>query len=70
MRHLADPSYTQHFYRCLYFFQVENILMDDNGTYVLCDFGSATAKFWNPKLHSVKDIDEELTRLLLIIWNE
>jgi len=44
--------------------QVENILMDENSTYVLCDFGSATAKFWNPKKHSVKDIDEELSRLL------
>ena len=42
--------------------QVENILMDDDGTYVLCDFGSATAKFWNPKIHSVKEIEEELSR--------
>jgi serine/threonine protein kinase len=41
---------------------VENILMDENGVYVLCDFGSATAKFWNPQKHSVKEIEEELSR--------
>ena len=48
----------------MFIVQVENILMDENGTYVLCDFGSATAKFWNPKKHSVKDIDEELSRFM------
>ena len=42
--------------------QVENILMEDNGTYVLCDFGSATAKNLNPKVHGVQQVEDELKR--------
>jgi len=37
--------------------------MDDSGTYVLCDFGSATSRFLNPQKQSIKDIEEELQRL-------
>jgi len=36
--------------------------MDDSGTYVLCDFGSATSRFLNPQKQSIKDIEEELRR--------
>jgi len=36
--------------------------MDDSGTYVLCDFGSATPRFLNPQKQSIKDIEEELQR--------
>ena len=43
-------------------FQVENILMEDNGTYVLCDFGSATAKFLTPQTHGVGQVEEELKK--------
>ena len=43
-------------------FQIENILMEDDGTYVLCDFGSATAKNLNPKTHGVQQIEDELKR--------
>jgi hypothetical protein len=43
--------------------------MDENGVYVLCDFGSATAKFWNPQKHSVKEIEEELSRYLAVLTN-
>jgi len=43
--------------------QVENILMDDSGTYVLCDFGSATSRFLNPQKQYIKEIEEELQRL-------
>ena len=46
--------------------QVENVLMDDSGTYVLCDFGSATPRFLNPQKQSIKDIEEELQRLAAI----
>jgi len=40
--------------------------MDDSGTYVLCDFGSATPRFLNPQKHSIKDIEEELQRWVMI----
>jgi len=36
--------------------------MDDSGTYVLCDFGSATPRFLNPQKQNIKDIEEELQR--------
>ncbi len=36
--------------------------MEDSGTYVLCDFGSATAKFHNPQTHGVGQVEEELKK--------
>jgi len=42
--------------------------MDDSGTYVLCDFGSATPRFLNPQKHSIKDIEEELQRSGMIYF--
>ena len=36
--------------------------MEDNHNYVLCDFGSATAKFLNPKTHGVQLIEDELQK--------
>jgi len=44
------------------YLQVENILIEDSGNYVLCDFGSATARFLNPEKHGVKYIEEELQK--------
>jgi len=49
--------------------QVENILMDDSGTYVLCDFGSATPRFLNPQKQNIKDIEEELQRSAMISFS-
>ncbi|GAB1599811.1 BMP-2-inducible protein kinase-like isoform X1 [Argonauta hians] len=42
--------------------KVENILREDSGNYVLCDFGSATAKFLNPIQHGVAQVEEEIRR--------
>ncbi|XP_036357345.1 BMP-2-inducible protein kinase isoform X5 [Octopus sinensis] len=42
--------------------KVENILREDSGNYVLCDFGSATAKFLNPVQHGVAQVEEEIRR--------
>ena len=42
--------------------QVENILRSDNGSYVLCDFGSATAKVLDPSKQSVVAIEEEIRK--------
>lgn len=43
-------------------FQVENILIGDNGNYVLCDFGSATGRVLNPSCHGVAIVEEEIKR--------
>ncbi|XP_074647460.1 uncharacterized protein LOC141903265 [Tubulanus polymorphus] len=42
--------------------KVENILIDDSGNFVLCDFGSATAKFHNPQSHGIKQVEDEITK--------
>lgn len=40
--------------------KIENILQTDGGDYVLCDFGSATAKILNPKIHGPAIVEEEI----------
>ncbi|XP_072352322.1 BMP-2-inducible protein kinase isoform X1 [Scyliorhinus torazame] len=42
--------------------KVENILLNDNGNYVLCDFGSATHKFLNPQAHGVSSVEDEIKK--------
>ncbi|XP_064632119.1 AP2-associated protein kinase 1-like isoform X2 [Lineus longissimus] len=42
--------------------KVENILIDDSGNFVLCDFGSATAKFLNPQTRGVKQVEDEIAK--------
>ncbi|KAJ8669665.1 hypothetical protein QAD02_000924 [Eretmocerus hayati] len=42
--------------------KVENILLDECGNYVLCDFGSATAKFLNPSIHGASTVEEEIQK--------
>uniref|UniRef100_A0A1A9WKZ0 Protein kinase domain-containing protein n=1 Tax=Glossina brevipalpis TaxID=37001 RepID=A0A1A9WKZ0_9MUSC len=42
--------------------KVENILLNDAGNYVLCDFGSATAKILNPQQHGVTAVEEEIQK--------
>uniref|UniRef100_A0A8C0TIF1 Protein kinase domain-containing protein n=1 Tax=Canis lupus familiaris TaxID=9615 RepID=A0A8C0TIF1_CANLF len=41
---------------------VENILLNDSGNYVLCDFGSATNKFLNPQKDGVNLVEEEIKK--------
>lgn len=41
---------------------MENVLQSDNGDYVLCDFGSATGKVWNPKTHGVQAVEDEIKK--------
>ena len=54
----------RHVFFCIVLsFQVENILVSDAGNYVLCDFGSATAKVLNPNTMSVAAIEEEIKKL-------
>uniref|UniRef100_A0A8C4QB89 Protein kinase domain-containing protein n=1 Tax=Eptatretus burgeri TaxID=7764 RepID=A0A8C4QB89_EPTBU len=42
--------------------QVENILLHDNGNYVLCDFGSATNQVLNPQVLGVTYVEEEIKK--------
>ncbi|XP_029456172.1 BMP-2-inducible protein kinase isoform X2 [Rhinatrema bivittatum] len=42
--------------------KVENILLNDNGNYVLCDFGSATNKFLNPQKDGVNSVEEDVKK--------
>lgn len=42
--------------------KVENILQNESGNFVLCDFGSATAKELNPKIHGVTAVEEEIQK--------
>ncbi|XP_078069968.1 BMP-2-inducible protein kinase isoform X3 [Mustelus asterias] len=42
--------------------KVENILLNDNGNYVLCDFGSATHKILNPQVHGVSSVEDEIKK--------
>uniref|UniRef100_A0A6P4DVC0 AP2-associated protein kinase 1-like n=1 Tax=Drosophila rhopaloa TaxID=1041015 RepID=A0A6P4DVC0_DRORH len=42
--------------------KVENILQTDSGNFVLCDFGSSTAKTLNPQQHGVTAVQEEIQK--------
>ncbi|CAH2301770.1 BMP-2-inducible kinase [Pelobates cultripes] len=42
--------------------KVENILLNNNGNYVLCDFGSATNRFLNPQRDGVNVVEEEIKK--------
>ncbi|XP_018577181.1 AP2-associated protein kinase 1 [Anoplophora glabripennis] len=42
--------------------KVENILVRENGNYVICDFGSATARVLNPTEKGAAAVEEEIKR--------
>ncbi|XP_076846400.1 AP2-associated protein kinase 1 isoform X6 [Brachyhypopomus gauderio] len=42
--------------------KVENILVHDQGHYVLCDFGSATNRFQDPQAEGVATVEEEIKK--------
>ncbi|XP_062874013.1 BMP-2-inducible protein kinase isoform X2 [Trichomycterus rosablanca] len=42
--------------------KVENILLNDQGNYVLCDFGSATHKLLHPLKDGVNAVEDEIKR--------
>lgn len=46
----------------LIFFQVENILLSESHHYVLCDFGSSTARVLDPSQINVSQIEEEIQK--------
>lgn len=42
--------------------KVENILQNDAQNFVLCDFGSATARVLNPNTHGLTNVEEEIQK--------
>uniref|UniRef100_UPI00398E5BF7 AP2-associated protein kinase 1-like isoform X2 n=1 Tax=Pristiophorus japonicus TaxID=55135 RepID=UPI00398E5BF7 len=42
--------------------KVENLLLHDSGSYVLCDFGSATNRFIRPQTEGVGTVEEEIKK--------
>lgn len=44
------------------FCQVENILLNDQGNYVLCDFGSATHRVLLPQKDGVAAVEDEIKK--------
>lgn len=42
--------------------QVENLLLNDQGNYVLCDFGSATHKILLPHKDGVTAVEDEIKK--------
>lgn len=44
---------------------MENILLSDSGSYVLCDFGSATVRVANPREDNIALLEEEIQRSVL-----
>lgn len=42
--------------------KIENILQTDSGNFVLCDFGSATARILNPTVHGITTVEEEIQK--------
>lgn len=48
--------------------KVENILQNDNGDFVLCDFGSATARILNPKTHGISNVEEEIRKFTTLSY--
>ena len=41
---------------------MENILQSDKGQFILCDFGSATARVLDPNTHGIQFVDEEIKK--------
>lgn len=42
--------------------KIENILQNDEGNFVLCDFGSATGRILNPTQHGITAVEEEILK--------
>lgn len=48
--------------------KVENILQNDNGDFVLCDFGSATARILNSKTNGIPVVEEEIRKFTTLSY--
>lgn len=48
--------------------KVENILQNDSGDFVLCDFGSATARVLNSKTNGISNVEEEIRKFTTLSY--
>ncbi|XP_052787321.1 BMP-2-inducible protein kinase-like isoform X2 [Mya arenaria] len=48
--------------------KLENVLISDEGHYVLCDFGSATARILDKDQHDIKHIEDEIQKYTTISY--
>ncbi|XP_050430296.1 uncharacterized protein LOC126839204 [Adelges cooleyi] len=48
--------------------KIENILISENGQYLLCDFGSATARQLDPAVQGVHAVEEEINKYTTISY--
>lgn len=48
--------------------KIENILQTDSGDFVLCDFGSATARVLNSKTHGIPNVEEEIRKFTTLSY--
>ncbi|XP_060552478.1 AP2-associated protein kinase 1-like [Ruditapes philippinarum] len=48
--------------------KLENVLISDDGHYVLCDFGSATARVLDKEQHDIKQIEDEIQKYTTISY--
>lgn len=42
--------------------KIENVLQSDKNDFIICDFGSATGKILNPKIHGVTVVEDEIKK--------
>ncbi|XP_031618764.1 AP2-associated protein kinase 1 [Contarinia nasturtii] len=48
--------------------KVENILQAESGDFVLCDFGSATARVLNAKTHGISNVEDEIRKFTTLSY--
>lgn len=48
--------------------KVENILQNEVGDFVLCDFGSSTARVLNPSVHGATKVEEEIQKYTTLAY--
>ncbi|PAA92196.1 hypothetical protein BOX15_Mlig021406g1 [Macrostomum lignano] len=48
--------------------KVENVLIDDSGNYVLCDFGSATVRVLQPAVQGAAPVEEEIQKYTTLAY--
>lgn len=48
--------------------KVENILQNEVGDFVLCDFGSSTARVLNPSIHGATKVEEEIQKYTTLAY--
>ena len=48
--------------------QVENILQDSEGSFVLCDYGSCTVKTMHPEVQGAAECEDQIARFTTLAY--